>query len=108
MIEEGERPFFARMVVVCHQESRFVLAQDLLTPEMMPLQTLADAIVSVVEKQGVLPQRIYVQRKEDSTSLAPLGRALGITIQHRKILGTVQALKREMLTWMMDAKGSRP
>jgi hypothetical protein len=105
VIGEGERPFFPRLCVVCHQESGFVLTQELLSPEMIPIEALADAIVSVVEKQGVLPLRIFVQRKEDWTSLAPLGRSLGITIQHRNSLDAIHALKREVLTRMMEEKG---
>jgi hypothetical protein len=106
-IHDRDRPYFVRMAAVCQQASGFAFAADIILPETSLVPALADTICASIERHGLLPEIIFVKRKEEATALTPIGKALGITIRYRKNLKTIQFLKEEMERHMTHG-GRRP
>lgn len=101
-ISEGERPYFTRMAAVCQQASGFSFAFDIIRPELPATQALADTICASVERHGFLPDTIFVKSAAEANALAPLGKALGVSIYPEKRLETIRFLKKELETHMRE------
>jgi len=104
-IHDRERPYYMRLVVVCQQSSGFVFVAEASLPESSVPQLLADGICSSVERHGLLPETIFVKRGEEAAALAPLAKALGVTIRVRKKLDAVQMLKEDMMDRLVYGGG---
>lgn len=96
-VYDAERPYFIRLAAICQHASGLALTAEPAAPEMSAQQILADAICTSVERHGFLPETVFVKRAEYAAALAPLGKALGISIRERKRLGAVRGLKAGMM-----------
>lgn len=107
LIMDHERPYYFRIAAVCQQSTGFAFIAEASLPEPSVEQLLADAICSSIERHGFLPQTIFVNNEQQSASLAPLGKALGFTIQRQKKLGATRMLKEDMAERFVLGGGGR-
>jgi hypothetical protein len=95
-IHDGERPFFAKAVAVCHQDSAFALFMEIAKPETPTAVMLANAIAASIEQHGFLPETVFLRRAEDRAALQPLAQALGIVIGFKEELPAIGFLKTDL------------
>lgn len=108
IVYEGERPCFTRLAVVCQQVSGVAFAFQIIPPEVPAAQALSDMLCDSIEKQGVLPDIVFVKQKEVAAALAPLGKAIGMTVRYDKNLRTIQFIRNELERQLKPRRGIQP
>jgi len=92
-ILEGDRPYFPRMGVVCHESSGIIVGTELSPPGQASSQLIVDLICSTAAKNGALPGALFVKGTAEEVALAPLAKMLGFTVRRRKRLGKIEKFR---------------
>ena len=96
-IMEGDRPYYTRMGVVCHQSSGVVLTTDVATPDLSGAQVLVNAICSSIERSKLRPDTIIVKDAIDVAALGPLGKTLGFAVRQQKKLTAIRMFRKDIM-----------
>jgi hypothetical protein len=100
--EGGGRPYFPYIVLAVDPASEMVLHFDLVKPgELAP--ALPKALLDVVEKVGMLPDRVLVRQEQALSLLQPLARLLGVRVSRVRRLTALDAALESMTAFMGGA-----
>ncbi|OIO06738.1 MAG: hypothetical protein AUJ52_11740 [Elusimicrobia bacterium CG1_02_63_36] len=104
-IMDRERPYFARYLLLAHAPSGYILNALAVSPEHPVHQTIAEAVVQAIEKNGRKPSELHVHEDPLVAALSPLGKALGLRVKAKRFLPAIQEAKDGLIEAM--AKGLR-
>ncbi|MBI4676360.1 MAG: SEC-C domain-containing protein [Elusimicrobia bacterium] len=107
-IEDRDRPYVPRSVLVVHRDSHFILNAIIVGPEKPPHQALADSVLKAIEGLGSLPEALHVRGDKMAALLAPLGKELCIRIEGKGRLDAVLDCRREMDKFMSRGRRAQP
>jgi len=93
---DSKRPYFMRVAAVCQQSTGHAFGGEVLPPEAGDAQSLAEAILSSVEKSGFLPEVIYVGDEDVAVALEPLINSIRSSIRYLEKLDVILFMKEEM------------
>jgi tetratricopeptide (TPR) repeat protein len=102
-LTDRDRPYFPRCLLVAHQESGFIIHNEIVLPEIPLPQALADALLAAIENSGRMPGQIELRDESVAACLAPLGKALGARLKPGK-LKMVGEARKEMEKFMRTGR----
>jgi hypothetical protein len=95
-ITEGDRPYYARILLAVHSQLEIVLASHTIPSFEDGCAALRDLILSAIRDHQVLPQEIRVCDATLAEVLKPISSRLGITTSLHRKLPAVLAVKQSM------------
>jgi hypothetical protein len=95
-IQDRERPYFPKCLMIAHQKSGFILAMEVILPEEDSPAGLEKRILHSINETNLFPSEIQVQDERVYKALAPLGEALGIRVVLRKELEAITEARLEL------------
>ena len=93
IIQDRDRPYFARILAVAHHDSGFILSTNLTPYAADPYPPLTEQIVSVIETHKLLPSEIILAGKHACEAVQPLAQFLGLKIKLSKNLKAIRRFK---------------
>ena len=93
ILQDRERPYFARIVAVAHHDSGFMLSTSLAPYTDDPYPPLTEAILSAIETHKLLPSEIKLAGKHAREAVEPIAKSLGFKITLSKNLKSVKRFK---------------
>ena len=100
---KGERPYWGYMLMVVDHDSGMLIGQEVLTAEASfadMLARLPQALLNILVKLPVRPQRILVQSQRTYSYLLPVGKELGIEIGPADYLFLLEEAKASLLGYL--------
>jgi hypothetical protein len=94
--EADERPCFPMVYIALDHESGLALETEMFPMPAFP-DALPDLVLSSLEGQQSLPQRILVEDAELLELLKPMANTLGIAVKRERKLPHVSEIKRELV-----------
>lgn len=96
IIKDRGRPYFARALMLAHHESGLILFLHLFPHEVEPHGKLLEAILSVIEEQGIVPSEVRFKKRIAYEVAKSLGEGLGFKITLSKSLSAIDEAKSEL------------
>jgi hypothetical protein len=93
ILQDRERPYFARILAIAHHDSGFMLFTNLAPYADDPYPPLRDAILSAIETHKLLPSEIKLVGKNAYEAVQPIAKSLGFKITLSKNLKSVKRFK---------------
>ncbi|MCI0412643.1 hypothetical protein L0222_07565 [bacterium] len=95
-IQDKERPYFPKCLMIAHEKSGFIIAMEVVHPEEGSPADLEKKILQSMDETNLLPSEIQVLDQRVHQALAPLGELLGIRIVLRRELGAITEARLEL------------
>lgn len=89
VVDDKDRPYIPKMIMVAHQASGFMLHVSILEGGQGEVQALGGAIVGAMLAHSVAAAKVYVKNEETVAALAPLGTALGLVFEPKGRLQSI-------------------
>jgi|GEM_PF-1855351 len=96
VISGGERPIVPLLFLVADQASGFILDSNVSQEFGEPHKVMADGLLNAMEKNQMRPSSISVKKGTLAAALAPLAKALGISISETNRLPMIDMARRAM------------
>lgn len=93
ILQDRERPYFARILAVAHHHSGFMLFTNLAPYADDPYPPLAEAILSAIETHKLLPSEIKLAGTHACEAVQPIAKSLGFKTTLSKNLKSVKRFK---------------
>lgn len=93
VLQDRERPYFARILAVAHHDSGFMLSTSLAPYTDDPYPPLTEAILSAIETHKLLPSEIKLAGKHAREAVEPIAKSLGFKITLSKNLKSIKRFK---------------
>lgn len=89
VIQDKDRPYLGRIVMVAHQDSGFLFFVNLIQADVDPHMELMQGIFSAIEKHKVLPSEVRFRNRIAAEVVKPLADNLGFKITLAKDLKAI-------------------
>ncbi len=99
-IQDKERPYFPKCLMIAHQESGFVFAMEVIPPEEDPYPGLEKRTLQCINESDLFPSELQVQDERLHKALTHFGEALGIRIVFRKELDAITEARQGLTKWI--------
>ncbi len=93
ILQDQDRPYFARILAVAHHDSGVMLSFNLTPYAADPYPPLTEAIVSAIERHKRLPSEIKLANKHAYEAVQPVAESLGLKITLSKNLNAIKRFK---------------
>jgi hypothetical protein len=102
-VEEGDRPFFPRTLVIADHLTGLILQTHLDHPELF-FQEFQGAFLKFMEEKAILPERMLVSKYETKRLIEPITRILGIKLRAVEKLEATEEFIAEMYAQFRAAR----
>ena len=89
VIQDNDRPYFGRVIMVAHQDSGFIFFFNLMQADADPHRELMQGISSAIEKHKILPSEVRFRKSIAAEAAKPLADNLGFKISLAKDLNAI-------------------
>jgi hypothetical protein len=96
VIQDNDRPYLGRVVMVAHQDSGFIFFFNLIQDDAEPYMELMQGILSAIEKHKVLPSEVRFRNRIAAEVVKPLAKALNFKITLSNNLDAINEAKTEL------------
>ena len=96
VIQDKDRPYLGRIVIVAHQDSGFLFSVNLIQDDAEPHIVLVEGILYSIERHKILPSEIRFKNKITAEIAKPLAEALGFKITLSKNLDAINEARAEL------------
>lgn len=93
IIQDQDRPYFARILAVAQHDSGFMLSTNLTPYAADPYPPLTETIVSAIETHNLLPAEIMLAGKHAYEAVKPIAKSIGFKITLSKNLKSIKRFK---------------
>ncbi len=93
ILQDQDRPYFARILAVARHDSGFMLSVNLTPYSADPYPPLTEAIVSAIERHKLLPSEIKLANKHAYEVVQSVAESLGFKITLSKNLKAIRRFK---------------
>jgi hypothetical protein len=97
VIQDDARPYFAKVLMIVHQESLLVLQVKIADPGKSTASRLGDEILSAIETHKRLPAELIFNDKALFEGIKPLAKALGIQVTLASFLPATAPAQENLL-----------
>ena len=81
VIQDRDRPYYLRCVMVAHKQSGFIFHADMLSSEQDTFSSLRRVFLEAIEKHDLLPNELHVRDELTWETLKPLAEKLGCRLR---------------------------
>jgi hypothetical protein len=106
-IQEGNRPFFPRTLVIMDHAKGIVL-HNWLAPHGEFFSKFQESLLDFIEKGKILPKQILISKYETLQMLEPITSRLNIDVKMVEMLKAVERLREEMYGHFANNPGGLP
>jgi len=100
VIQDRDRPYYSRCVMVAHRQSGFIFHVDMLSPEQNTFSSLRRVFLEAIEKHGLFPDELHVRDELTWETLKPLAEKIGCRLRLTRNLPAIfeakEALNQQM------------
>ena len=89
VIQDNDRPYFGRIIMVAHQDSGFIFFFNLIQDDADPHRELMQGIFSAIERHKILPSEVRFSKRIAAEAVKPLADNLGFKIRLAKDLKAI-------------------
>lgn len=105
IIQDRDRPYYLRCVMVAHKQSGFLFNVEMLSPEQKPYSVLRDIFLGAIEKHGFFPDELHVRDELTWEILKPLTEKFRIKLRLKQNLPAIFEAKEALSEQMRKGFG---